>query len=73
MEIKTTKEIMWEYVEEDDHCLKIYDDSKHYTDIKWVVVNDLRKRYIEALKEKSKDKVLQKMFDIFVDLGLRER
>ena len=40
MKIKTTEEIMYEYVSEEDHCLRIYDINPN---VQWVKVEDLKK------------------------------
>jgi len=40
MEIKTTEEIMYEYVSEEDHCLRLYDINPN---VQWVKVEDLKK------------------------------
>ena len=40
MEIKTTEDIMYEYVDEEDHCLRLYDINPN---VQWVRVEDLKK------------------------------
>jgi len=47
MEIKTTEDIMYEYVDCNDGCLSLYDINPN---VKWVQVNQI----IKALKETSK-------------------
>ena len=39
MEIKTTEDIMYEYVDEEDHCLKLYDINPN---VQWVRVEDMK-------------------------------
>jgi len=38
MEIKTTEDIMYEYVDEEDHCLRLYDINDNF---QWVRVKDV--------------------------------
>ena len=38
MEIKTTEDIMYEYVDEEDHCLRLYDINPN---VQWVRVEDV--------------------------------
>jgi len=40
MEIKTTEEIMNEYVGEENHCLRLYNINPN---VQWVKVEDLKK------------------------------
>lgn len=40
MEIKTTEDIMYDYVEEEDHCLKLCDIEPN---VQWVRVEEIKK------------------------------
>ena len=49
MEIKTTEDIMYEYVDEEDHCLKLYNIEAN---VQWVRVDDIKKELEVFIEEK---------------------
>ena len=49
MEIKTTEDIMYEYVDEEDHCLRLDDINPN---VKWVRVEDVI-NWIEKLRKSN--------------------
>ena len=49
MEIKTTEDIMYEYVDEEDHCLRLYDINPN---VQWVRVEDVI-NWIDKLRKSN--------------------
>jgi hypothetical protein len=49
MEIKTTEDIMYEYVNEEDHCLTLYDMNQN---VQWVRVEDVI-NWIDKLRKSN--------------------